>query len=116
MALQNRTQLYFKLTRLDRPVGILLLLWPTLWAIWIASNGQPPLSILLIFVAGTVLMRSAGCVINDYADSDIDKHVKRTQHRPLTSGLVTTRETLWLAAILAIIAFLLILPDRKSVV
>lgn len=110
MFLRERIFLYFKLARLDRPIGILLLLWPTLWAIWIASNGHPPLLILLIFVAGTVLMRSAGCVINDYADRDIDKHVKRTQHRPVTSGQVTPREALWLAASLAICALLLILP------
>lgn len=102
--------LYLRLMRLDRPIGILLLLWPTLWAIWIASNGHPSLLILFIFVAGTVLMRSAGCVINDYADRDIDKHVKRTQQRPITSGQVSTREALWLAAVLTIAAFLLILP------
>ena len=109
----NHTQklsLYFRLMRLDRPIGILLLLWPTLWALWIASNGHPPLLILLIFVAGTVLMRSAGCVINDYADRDIDRHVKRTEHRPVTSGQVAPREALWLAAALALAAFLLILP------
>jgi 4-hydroxybenzoate polyprenyltransferase len=110
MFLQQRLSLYLKLARLDRPIGILLLLWPTMWAIWIASNGHPPLHILFIFVTGTVLMRSAGCVINDYADRDIDKHVKRTQIRPVTSGQVTPREALWLAAALAIIAFLLILP------
>lgn len=110
MYFQQRLSLYIKLARLDRPIGILLLLWPTLWALWIASNGHPPLLILLIFIAGTVLMRSAGCVINDYADRDIDKHVKRTRDRPVTSGLVTAREALWLAAVIAIIAFLLILP------
>ena len=110
MALAQKLPLYYRLMRLDRPIGILLLLWPTLWAIWIASNGHPPMLILFIFVAGTVLMRSAGCVINDYADRDIDKHVKRTQHRPLTSGQVSTREALWLAATLAIVSFLLILP------
>jgi len=110
MTPQHRFQLYIKLTRLDRPIGILLLLWPTLWAIWIASNGQPPLLILFIFITGTVLMRSAGCVINDYADRDIDKHVKRTQNRPVTSGHVSPGEALYLAATLAIIAFLLILP------
>jgi 4-hydroxybenzoate polyprenyltransferase len=106
----QRLSLYFRLMRLDRPIGILLLLWPTLWAIWIASSGQPGMLILIIFIAGTVLMRSAGCVINDYADRDIDKHVKRTQQRPVTSGQVTPREALWLAAALAIVAFLLILP------
>jgi 4-hydroxybenzoate polyprenyltransferase len=110
MKLTQHLTLYLRLMRLDRPIGILLLLWPTLWAIWIASNGRPPLLILLIFVAGTALMRSAGCVINDYADRDIDKHVKRTQQRPITSGQVTPREALWLAAALAVIAFLLILP------
>ena len=110
MFLFERLPLYIKLARLDRPIGILLLLWPTLWAIWIASNGHPPLLILFIFVAGTVLMRSAGCVINDYADRNIDKYVKRTQHRPVTSGQVSPREALWLAASLAILALLLILP------
>ena len=110
MTLPQKLTNYFHLMRLDRPIGILLLLWPTLWAIWIASNSHPPLLILFIFVAGTVLMRSAGCVINDYADRDIDKHVKRTQHRPITSGRVAPREALWLAASLAILALLLILP------
>jgi 4-hydroxybenzoate polyprenyltransferase len=110
MKLTQRLPLYLRLMRLDRPIGILLLLWPTLWAIWIASNGRPPLLILFIFIAGTVLMRSAGCVINDYADRDIDKHVKRTEHRPITSGQVAPREALWLAAALVLAAFLLILP------
>lgn len=110
MILTQRLTLYLRLMRLDRPIGILLLLWPTLWAIWIASDGHPPLLILFIFVAGTALMRSAGCVINDYADRDFDKHVKRTQQRPITSGQVTPREALWLAAALTVSAFLLILP------
>ena len=108
--IENKAMLYLRLMRLDRPIGILLLLWPTLWAIWIASNGHPPLLILFIFVAGTVLMRSAGCVINDYADRDIDKHVKRTAQRPITSGQVAPREALWLAAALVLAAFLLVLP------
>lgn len=110
MLLRNKFLLYLRLARLDRPIGILLLLWPTLWALWIASNGHPPLLILIIFVTGTILMRSAGCVINDYADRDIDKHVKRTQHRPITSGQIKPREALLLAGGLAIAAFLLILP------
>jgi 4-hydroxybenzoate polyprenyltransferase len=114
--LMQKLTLYFRLMRLDRPIGILLLLWPTLWAIWIASKGHPPLPVLFIFIAGTILMRSAGCVINDYADRDIDKHVKRTQHRPVTSGQVSPREALWLAITLAIIAFLLILPLNKLTV
>lgn len=113
MNLSQRLSLYIKLTRLDRPIGILLLLWPTLWAIWIASDGHPPLLTLFIFVIGTLLMRSAGCVINDYADRDLDKHVKRTQHRPITNGQVAPREALYLAATLAIAAFLLILPLNK---
>ena len=110
MILTQRLTLYLRLMRLDRPIGILLLLWPTLWAIWIAGDGHPPLLILFIFVAGTALMRSAGCVINDYADRDFDKHVKRTQQRPITSGQVTPREALWLAAALTVSAFVLILP------
>lgn len=110
MNLAERIRLYIQLARLHRPIGILLLLWPTLWAVWIASNGHPAWSIIIIFVLGTILMRSAGCVINDYADRDIDKHVKRTQDRPLTSGKVSTREALLLAATLAALSFLLILP------
>jgi 4-hydroxybenzoate polyprenyltransferase len=110
MKLSARLTLYIQLTRLHKPIGILLLLWPTLWAIWLASNGHPSLLILVIFTLGTLLMRSAGCVINDYADRDIDKHVKRTQNRPITSGRVSSREALTLAAGLAGAAGLLILP------
>lgn len=110
MNLKQRLTLYIQLTRLNRPIGILLLLWPTLWGIWIAGNGHPAALIVVIFTLGTVLMRSAGCAINDYADRDIDKHVKRTQARPLTSGQLAPREALYLAAGLAIVAFLLILP------
>ena len=110
MNLTQRLTLYIQLTRLHKPIGILLLLWPTLWAIWLASNGHPSLLILAIFTLGTVLMRSAGCVINDYADCDIDKHVKRTQDRPLTSGRVSSREALYLSTGLACAAGLLILP------
>jgi 4-hydroxybenzoate polyprenyltransferase len=110
MKLSARLSLYWQLTRLNRPIGILLLLWPTLWGIWIASAGNPDVSILFIFILGTVLMRSAGCVINDVADRNIDRHVKRTQNRPITSGKISTREAVWLALALAILAFLLILP------
>lgn len=109
-ALIERLTLYTQLTRLNRPIGILLLLWPTLWGVWIASEGQPAWHIVLIFVLGTTLMRSAGCAVNDYADRHIDKHVKRTKDRPLTSGRVSERETLWLAIVLTLLAFLLILP------
>jgi 4-hydroxybenzoate polyprenyltransferase len=110
MNITQRIRLYLQLARLNRPIGILLLLWPTLWGVWIASNGHPAWSIVFIFTLGTVLMRSAGCVINDYADRDIDKHVQRTKDRPLTSGKVSAREALLLAAALAALSFLLILP------
>jgi 4-hydroxybenzoate polyprenyltransferase len=110
MTLSERLNAYERLMRLDKPIGILLLLWPTLWALWFASAGRPPLVVLWIFVLGTVLMRSAGCVINDYADRNFDAHVERTRHRPLATGEVSTREALLLAAGLALLAFLLILP------
>ncbi len=110
MTLADRLSLYLQLTRLNRPIGILLLLWPTLWGVWIAAAGHPNWPIVLIFVLGTGLMRSAGCAINDYADRDYDKHVKRTQERPVTSGLIAPREALWVAACLALVALVLILP------
>ena len=110
MTFVERLSLYMQLTRLNRPIGILLLLWPTLWGIWIAGTGYPNLRIVLIFTLGTALMRSAGCAINDYADRNIDLHVKRTSERPITSGKISPREALWLAATLALISFLLILP------
>lgn len=110
MNFKTRLTLYIQLARLHRPIGILLLLWPTLWAVWLSGKGHPSLLILIIFTLGTVLMRSAGCVINDYADRDIDKHVKRTKERPLTSGRVSSREALYLAAGLALAAGLLVLP------
>ncbi len=110
MTLSQRLSLYLQLTRLNRPIGILLLLWPTLWGVWIAGAGRPAWHIVLIFVLGTVLMRSAGCAFNDYADRDIDKHVKRTKERPVTSGRIAPREALWVAASLALAAFVLIMP------
>jgi 4-hydroxybenzoate polyprenyltransferase len=110
MNLATRLRLYIQLTRLHRPIGILLLLWPTSWGVWIAGNGHPSWLIVSIFALGTALMRSAGCAVNDYADRHIDKHVKRTQDRPLTSGKVSEREALWLAIALALLAFMLILP------
>ena len=96
--------------RLDKPIGILLLLWPTLWGLLIASDGWPSIQILVIFCLGTVLMRSAGCAINDYADRDFDKHVLRTKERPLTSGKISKKEAISIAVGLALIAFLLIQP------
>jgi len=105
----NTVRHYFKLTRLDRPIGIYLLLWPTLTALWLAADGWPELHLIVIFVLGTTLMRSAGCVINDYADRHLDGHVKRTRQRPMALGLVTAREALVLAAVLALAAFILVL-------
>ncbi len=98
---------------MDKPIGSLLLLWPTLNALWIAAGGVPPLSILAIFVIGTVLMRSAGCAINDYADRDFDRHVKRTAQRPLTAGKIRGWEALAIAGGMALLAFLLILPLNR---
>ena len=109
-SLRQRLGLYARLVRIDKPIGILLLLWPTLWALWIASDGRPPLYVLAVFVIGTVLMRSSGCAINDWADRDFDRHVARTAQRPLTSGRIAGWEALTVAAVLASIAFLLILP------
>ena len=105
-----RLPLYLRLIRMDKPIGSLLLLWPTFNALWIASNGRPSLSLIVIFALGTVLMRSAGCAINDYADRDFDRYVKRTADRPLTSGKIRSWEALAIAALLSVIAFLLILP------
>ena len=110
MNLSTRLSLYFQLTRLNRPIGILLLLWPTLWGVLIAGNGHPTWLIVTIFVLGTVLMRSAGCVINDYADRDFDKYVKRTESRPITSGKISPVEALWLAVALTLLSLLLIYP------
>ena len=101
---------YGQLIRLDKPIGTLLLLWPTLWALWLASSGTPDLTILTIFVVGTFLMRSAGCAINDYADRDFDRHVLRTQGRPVTSGKISGKEAVGVATVLALLAFLLIQP------
>jgi len=100
---------YILLTRLNRPIGIYLLLWPTLVALWIAAPGTPDLDVLFVFVAGVVLMRSAGCVINDYADRDIDPHVKRTSARPIATGKVSPREAIILFIVLCLFAFLLVL-------
>ncbi len=107
---KQRLDRYEKLMRLDKPIGILLLLWPTLWALWIAADGQPHWMVVWIFVLGTALMRSAGCVINDYADRDFDPHVERTKMRPLAARTVTPREAFILCGFLVLCAFLLILP------
>ena len=114
--MMDRLWLYAKLVRLDKPIGTLLLLWPTLWALWIAADGKPSGKLLFIFAFGTLLMRSAGCAINDYADRDFDKHVARTQHRPLTSGKISETEALSVAAVLGVAAFLLVLQTNKLTV
>lgn len=100
---------YGLLMRLDRPIGILLLLWPVLWALWIASHGHPNIDVLIIFILGVILMRSAGCAINDFADRNFDPHVARTRHRPLSAGTVTEKEALMVFAVVSIVAFLLVL-------
>jgi 4-hydroxybenzoate polyprenyltransferase len=106
----HRLRLYLRLVRLDKPIGILLLLWPTLIALWLASAGKPTPSLVFIFSLGTVLMRSAGCAINDVADRDFDLHVQRTAQRPLTSGQIKPWEALLVAAVLALCALALIAP------
>ena len=106
---RDKLSVYVKLTRLDKPIGIYLLLWPTLTALWIAAEGLPDLGVLFVFVTGVVLMRSAGCVINDYADREIDPHVKRTALRPIAAGDVSPREALLLFVGLCLLAFMLVL-------
>ena len=108
-ALRTKLDLYERLMRLDKPIGTLLLLWPTLWALWIAAAGQPTWALIVIFALGTLLMRSAGCVMNDLADAGYDRHVERTRNRPLATGAVTRREAVALAAFLVLCAFALVL-------
>lgn len=108
--IRQRLDLYERLMRLDKPIGILLLLWPTLWALWLAALGKPPLFIVWVFALGVVLMRSAGCVINDIADRRFDPQVERTRARPLAAGEVGVIEALALFAVLTLCAFVLILP------
>lgn len=107
---EHRLSLYWRLVRLHRPIGILLLLWPTLWALFIASNGDPSPYLLFAFTLGTVLMRSAGCAINDWADRDFDRHVARTRERPLTAGLIRPWEAVMVFVVLALLSALLVLP------
>jgi 4-hydroxybenzoate polyprenyltransferase len=102
--------------RLDKPIGTLLLLWPTLWALWLAARGVPQWHVLIVFVVGTVLMRSAGVVVNDYADRNVDPHVARTKDRPLAAGLVSPTEALVLAGVLALMAFALVLTLNRLTV
>ncbi|HWU69707.1 MAG TPA: 4-hydroxybenzoate octaprenyltransferase [Stenotrophobium sp.] len=107
---------YCKLMRLHKPIGIFLLLWPTLWALWLGAGGVPPLKVLLVFVAGTVLMRSAGCAINDYADRDFDPHVARTRDRPVAAGRVRPDEAVRLFVAVSLIAFGLLTALRNEFV
>jgi 4-hydroxybenzoate polyprenyltransferase len=109
VTLLERLNAYEKLVRLDKPIGILLLLWPTLWALWLSSRGRPSWGIVWIFILGTVLMRSAGCAINDLADRNFDGHVARTRERPLAAGLIKPWEALVVAAVLALASFALVL-------
>jgi len=108
----SRLQLYLNLIRWDRPAGWLLLLWPTLSALWLAARGFPGWHLLAVFTLGTILMRSAGCCVNDVADREFDRHVKRTAQRPVTSGLVSVKEALGLGAALALVAFGLVLTTN----
>ncbi len=105
----DRLKQYWLLARFDKPIGILILLWPALWALWVASDGKPDLLVLFIICSGVVLMRAAGCVINDYADRNIDPHVERTKQRPMAAGKVSAKEALVLFVVLCLIAFVLVL-------
>ena len=100
---------YISLMRLNKPIGILLLLWPTYWALFLSANGWPDIDLLVIFTLGVIVMRTAGCIINDYADRNIDKHIARTQDRPLTTGEISTKKALLLFSLLIVIAFCLVL-------
>lgn len=106
---QDKLLAYHRLMRTDKPIGALLLLWPTLWALWVATPGVPPLGIIVVFIAGVWLMRAAGCVVNDYADRKFDGHVKRTANRPLPSGAVSEKEARNLFIVLVLLAFMLVL-------
>ncbi len=105
----NKYHAYLQLIRMDKPIGAFLLLWPTLWALWLAANSRPEPDIIVIFIIGTFLMRAAGCVINDYADRNFDRHVERTHMRPLVTGEVSIKEAFLLFGVLLLLAFLLVL-------
>ncbi len=112
----NRLYQYARLVRADKPIGAALLLWPMLWALWVVSEGKPDWRVLLVFVIGTFLMRSAGCAINDFADRGIDGPVERSQHRPLVTGAVTPAEAVMVAVVLAVVSFLLVLTMNRLTV
>lgn len=113
---QGKLLAYHRLMRTDKPIGALLLLWPTLWALWVATPGVPPLGILTVFIAGVWLMRAAGCVVNDYADRKFDGHVKRTANRPLPSGAVSEKEARNLFIVLVLLAFMLVLALNRMTI
>jgi len=115
-AASSRLALYLDLIRWDRPAGWLLLLWPSLSALWVAAGGFPGWHLLIVFVLGTILMRSAGCCVNDVADRDFDRHVKRTAQRPVTTGRVSVREAIWVGVVLALLAFALVLTTNPVAV
>jgi 4-hydroxybenzoate polyprenyltransferase len=116
MTLVERLNAYERLLRLDKPIGILLLLWPALWGLWFAAHGVPELSVLFVFVTGTILVRSAGCAVNDFADRDFDAHVERTRHRPLAARRIAPWEALGLAGLLFLAAFVLVLQLNRLTV
>ena len=116
LTLRQRVDAYERLLRLDKPIGALLLLWPTLTALWMASFGQPSFGLIAVFVMGTWLMRAAGCAVNDWADRDFDAHVKRTADRPLAAGVIAPWEALALGAVLAFIAFLFVLTTTRAAI
>ena len=109
----NTLRAYLRLTRMDRPIGAFLLLWPTLWALWLAGDGRPDAAVVVIFIAGTFVMRAAGCVVNDYADRHIDPQVKRTRNRPLASGELSVRQAAAAFVLLLLLAFLLVLQLNR---
>lgn len=113
---QSKLKSYLQLMRLDKPIGTLLLLWPTCWALWLSGMSLPPLPVLVVFALGVTLMRAAGCVVNDYADRKIDGHVERTKNRPLASGRVTVKETKLLFLALVVCAFLLVLTMNRMTI
>src|SRR5574341_2621189 len=112
---EKRLDAYERLLRLDKPIGTLLLLWPTLWAVWLAARGQPSVAVVAVFCVGTLLMRSAGCAVNDFFDRGFDARVARTRDRPLAAGEIRPAEALVLAALLAAIAFALVQIGRAHV-
>jgi 4-hydroxybenzoate polyprenyltransferase len=114
--LREKLGLYLDLIRWNRPAGWLLLLWPSLYALWVAAEGFPGWHLLAVFTLGTILMRSAGCCVNDVADREFDKHVKRTAQRPVTTGAVSVREALLLGAVLALLAFVLVLTTNAAAI